>query len=87
MFQSDGSLCRHLFKGDARRPLKRRCYAARGDWCGQYERQPRVPFKVAPRGNKDCVGGCNDVGVCDYDMGICQCPAGKEQRGQAGFSL
>ena len=37
--------------------------------------QVAVPTKPHPRGSIPCPGGCN-TGNCQYDIGICMCPAG-----------
>ena len=52
----------------------------RGDWCGQYERQEPIPTKPPPRGDKQCPKDCNGVGNCNYDTGLCDCPAGAHAR-------
>ena len=42
--------------------------------------QSPTPRPAPPRGNKDCPatqhGPCNGVGQCQYDFGLCYCPAG-----------
>ncbi|PNH07497.1 putative glucuronosyltransferase, partial [Tetrabaena socialis] len=35
-----------------------------------------VAWRPAPRGDRECPGGCNNVGRCNYDTGLCDCPAG-----------
>ena len=39
--------------------------------------QVRLPTKPPPRGNVSCAHNCNNVGNCNYDTGVCQCPAGE----------
>ncbi|EFJ52271.1 acetylglucosaminyltransferase [Volvox carteri f. nagariensis] len=57
--------------------LRQRCALARGTWCGQYlQQQPLVP-RPAPRGGKECPNACSGWGNCNYDTGICECPAGR----------
>ncbi|KAG2455017.1 hypothetical protein HYH02_000842 [Chlamydomonas schloesseri] len=57
-------------------PSKQRCAFTKGTWCTNYAKQEPVPWKPAPRGSKECPGGCNNVGRCNYDTGLCDCPAG-----------
>ncbi|KAG1677710.1 hypothetical protein FOA52_001022 [Chlamydomonas sp. UWO 241] len=57
-------------------PAEQRCIATTGAWCSGFHAQTPIPWKPAPRGNKDCPGKCNGVGVCNYDTGYCDCPAG-----------
>ena len=64
--------------------IRRRCLGARGSWCGKYERQERLPSKPVPRGSKECPNKCSGWGNCNYDTGICECPAG-EARGGASL--
>ncbi|KAG2491270.1 hypothetical protein HYH03_010277 [Edaphochlamys debaryana] len=56
------------------------CSLARGNWCKDYYAQQPIAWKPAPRGDKECqstkYGMCNGVGVCQYDIGYCFCPAG-----------
>lgn len=53
------------------------CHLALGDWCGKYEKQGLLPLEDPPQGSKECPNNCNNnIGVCDYDIGICNCPAG-----------
>ncbi|KAG2437847.1 hypothetical protein HXX76_005465 [Chlamydomonas incerta] len=66
--------------GEARRDesdLRRRCAVVRGSWCGAYLRQELVPYRAAPRGDKECPGGCSGWGNCNHDWGLCECPAGR----------
>ena len=35
------------------------------------------PYKTALRGAKQCPNNCNGVGNCNYDTGLCDCPAGE----------
>ena len=53
------------------------CRMTIGNWCGQYERQIPIQYKPAPRGSKQCPNYCNKVGNCNYDTGLCDCPAGE----------
>ncbi len=62
------------------------CAGTVGDWCHRWLTSPPVPAKPALRGNKPCLDGCNGVGSCNYDLGVCQCPAG-EIYVPAGWSL
>eukprot|EP00955_Chlamydomonas_euryale_P080410 363419-Chlamydomonas_euryale.AAC.21 len=34
------------------------------------------PWRAPPRGNTSCPNDCNGVGNCNYDTGLCECPAG-----------
>ncbi|GIL78717.1 hypothetical protein Vretimale_380 [Volvox reticuliferus] len=54
-----------------------RCAVARGTWCGQYRRQLSMIPRPAPRGSKECPNQCSGWGNCNYDSGICECPAGR----------
>jgi hypothetical protein len=45
------------------------CPLAKGAWCGPYWSQAPVPALPPPRGDKECPGNCNGVGVCDHDTG------------------
>ncbi|GFR42914.1 hypothetical protein Agub_g3913, partial [Astrephomene gubernaculifera] len=63
------------------KPCKRKaCALARGDWCKEYYNQVPIPWRPAPRGDKDCPatskGTCNGMGSCQHDIGVCLCPAG-----------
>ena len=49
---------------------------AKGSWCGAYLRQDMVPYKTAPRGDKECPNACSGWGNCNHDTGLCECPAG-----------
>jgi len=62
------------------------CLLQRFNWCQSYYTQKRVPWKPIPRGNTSCPNDhkgreCGGVGVCDYDFGLCLCPAGWKGRG------
>lgn len=57
-------------------PRNKACLLTLGDWCGQYKRQVPLRYKPAPRGSKQCLNNCNGVGNCNYDTGLCDCPAG-----------
>ena len=48
----------------------------RGGWCGQYERQVPIPSRPPPRGSKTCPKNCKGVGNSNYDIGVCEFPAG-----------
>ena len=65
---------------ERRRVIGARCRLARGDWCGKFERQAPTAWQPAPQGDKQCPktakGICNGVGNCNYDTGMCDCPAG-----------
>ncbi|PNW69692.1 hypothetical protein CHLRE_24g755397v5 [Chlamydomonas reinhardtii] len=56
------------------------CQVTIGNWCGPFFQQSPTPRPAPPRGNKDCPatqhGPCNGVGQCQYDFGLCYCPAG-----------
>ncbi|GAX76857.1 hypothetical protein CEUSTIGMA_g4303.t1 [Chlamydomonas eustigma] len=56
--------------------LKKRCKYTRGKWCGKYESQASIPYTEPPRGSVQCKNKCNGVGNCNYDIGVCDCPAG-----------
>ncbi len=58
------------------RAIARSCRLTRGDWCGRFQRQQRIAYKAAPRGATRCPGNCSGVGNCNYDTGLCDCPAG-----------
>jgi len=65
---------------------RRRCFLERFPWCQAYFSQTRIPWKEVPRGDKACPKDdqgreCSGVGVCDYDWGMCQCPAGWRGKG------
>lgn len=57
-------------------PAQSRCYATHGDWCRKFHEQQGVAWKPLPIANKQCNASCNGVGVCNYDTGLCLCPAG-----------
>ena len=38
-----------------------------------------MQYKPAPRGSKQCPNDCNKVGNCNYDTGLCECPAGEDK--------
>ncbi|GAX80495.1 hypothetical protein CEUSTIGMA_g7933.t1 [Chlamydomonas eustigma] len=59
-----------------RNPENRRCSHTIGNWCGLHEQQPLSAYEPAPRGSKQCPGNCSSVGNCNYDTGLCDCPAG-----------
>eukprot|EP00798_Chlamydomonas_sp_ICE-L_P001799 gene1799-33219_t len=63
-------------QADPSKKRRRVCRTTRGDWCQRFMTQPILPFKVTPRGNKPCQNNCNGVGSCNYDIGLCDCPAG-----------
>ncbi len=44
--------------------------------CRAYAAQASQPVRAPPRGEKGCPGGCNGVGNCHHDLGLCMCPAG-----------
>eukprot|EP00195_Chlamydomonas_chlamydogama_P008429 CAMPEP_0202911946 /NCGR_PEP_ID=MMETSP1392-20130828/56371_1 /ASSEMBLY_ACC=CAM_ASM_000868 /TAXON_ID=225041 /ORGANISM="Chlamydomonas chlamydogama, Strain SAG 11-48b" /LENGTH=79 /DNA_ID=CAMNT_0049602671 /DNA_START=13 /DNA_END=248 /DNA_ORIENTATION=- len=52
------------------------CQGTVGTWCRDFVKQPKQEVKPAPRGDKACKNNCTNVGVCNYDIGVCQCPAG-----------
>ncbi|KAL4438037.1 hypothetical protein ABPG77_004258 [Micractinium sp. CCAP 211/92] len=56
--------------------LEQRCAGVAGTWCQDYLQQRPIVKKPPPRGDKDCLWGCNFVGVCDRLAGWCRCPAG-----------
>eukprot|EP00798_Chlamydomonas_sp_ICE-L_P004875 gene4876-34638_t len=35
-----------------------------------------LDFKEVPRGDTPCLNNCSGVGVCQFDIGLCYCPAG-----------
>eukprot|EP00798_Chlamydomonas_sp_ICE-L_P025771 gene25771-11436_t len=59
------------------RTVEDRCLGTTGTWCSNFYTQQSLPINFPPpRGNVSCYRNCNNVGVCDYDTGICLCPAG-----------
>ncbi|EFJ48528.1 acetylglucosaminyltransferase, partial [Volvox carteri f. nagariensis] len=75
------SVCDSGAGGGGGKPCKRKvCALARGEWCKEYYNQGPIPWRPPPRGDKDCpatkYGACNGVGSCQYDLGVCLCPAG-----------
>ncbi|KAG2445204.1 hypothetical protein HYH02_008672 [Chlamydomonas schloesseri] len=61
---------------DPEAALRRRCALVKGTWCGEFLRQVRLPARPVPRGSKECPNACSGWGNCNYDTGICECPAG-----------
>lgn len=60
-----------------RRRAQFRCRTTHGNWCMDYWLQmPLAEGKAAPRGDKPCPNNCSGVGNCNYDLGVCDCPAG-----------
>lgn len=55
---------------------KHPCQFIKGDWCKKFWNQQGLPYKPVPRGNKECKDNCNNVGTCNYDIGVCLCPVG-----------
>ena len=58
--------------------ISRRCKHTLGKWCRQAlsvncttAASPSLP------GEKGCTAACNNVGNCNADTGVCDCPAGK----------
>jgi hypothetical protein len=60
----------------AERAIQKRCRGTAGTWCGKYDRQEPSDLKPPPRGDRPCKNDCNGVGNCNYDTGLCDCPAG-----------
>eukprot|EP00201_Polytomella_parva_P004061 CAMPEP_0175079284 /NCGR_PEP_ID=MMETSP0052_2-20121109/24730_1 /TAXON_ID=51329 ORGANISM="Polytomella parva, Strain SAG 63-3" /NCGR_SAMPLE_ID=MMETSP0052_2 /ASSEMBLY_ACC=CAM_ASM_000194 /LENGTH=379 /DNA_ID=CAMNT_0016349583 /DNA_START=177 /DNA_END=1313 /DNA_ORIENTATION=- len=65
--------------------IRRRCFLERFGWCHFFYSQKRVPWKTILRGNTSCPVDekgveCAGMGVCNYDFGICECPAGWKGR-------
>ena len=60
-------------------PRSKACLVTLGDWCRQYKRQVPLQYKTTPRGSKQCLNNCSGVGNCNYDIGVCDCPAGAVQ--------
>lgn len=54
----------------------KKCALFKGDGCRKFHSQIPSPVLAAPRGNKTCPNNCSNVGVCDYDIGVCMCTAG-----------
>lgn len=52
------------------------CRHTRGRWCLQYPKNPDEVAKPPPRGSRECANNCSRVGNCNYDTGMCDCPAG-----------
>eukprot|EP00798_Chlamydomonas_sp_ICE-L_P001797 gene1797-33217_t len=63
-------------QADPIRSKRKHCRTTKGDWCGLYDRQAPIAFKSYPKGTKVCQKDCNNVGNCNYDTGLCDCPAG-----------
>ncbi|MEW5312044.1 MAG: hypothetical protein WDW38_003706 [Sanguina aurantia] len=61
---------------DLKEAKAKHCELTAGSWCGPFFAQTPVPRKPPPLGDKNCPSDCNGVGNCDYDTGICYCPAG-----------
>lgn len=57
--------------------IARRCQHTSGSWCQSAlsfnSKRPSIP---SPAGVKNCSAGCNAVGNCNADTGVCDCPAG-----------
>lgn len=60
----------------SRMAIARRCRLTRGGWCGLYDKQTPFSYMPAPRGSKQCPNNCTNVGNCNHDTGLCDCPAG-----------
>ncbi|KAL6758481.1 exostosin-like glycosyltransferase [Haematococcus lacustris] len=62
--------------------IAKRCESTIGDWCGRFDRQKWLITRPVPRGRQPCPstkhGVCSGVGNCNYDTGLCDCPAGLE---------
>ncbi|KAJ9511447.1 hypothetical protein QJQ45_029894, partial [Haematococcus lacustris] len=60
--------------------IAKRCEGTIGDWCGRFDRQKWLITRPVPRGRQPCPstkhGVCSGVGNCNYDTGLCDCPAG-----------
>ncbi|GIL48810.1 hypothetical protein Vafri_5227 [Volvox africanus] len=52
------------------------CALTIGSWCGPYYRQTPTQRPPPKRGNTSCPNNCSGLGQCQYDFGICYCPAG-----------
>lgn len=69
---------RELASEDLDLPVQQRCAATIGDWCNKHFTNITVALwkpRVAPH-VRPCTQNCNNVGTCNYDLGICSCPAG-----------
>jgi hypothetical protein len=56
------------------------CSRTRGSWCWRFHKQPELaghkqPY--VPGAEKQCQNDCGGVGNCNYDTGLCDCPAGE----------
>ena len=59
--------------------IARRCQHTSGSWCQSAlsfnSKRPPIPSQA---GVKNCSAGCNAVGNCNADTGVCDCPAGND---------
>jgi hypothetical protein len=64
------------------------CAGTLGDWCRPYLKQGAGEAYRHPKpGGRQCANGCSGVGTCNYDIGICDCPAGGREVGRWGLRL
>ena len=56
-----------------------RCMLARKEWrqqCVEYDHQTLIATSPAPTGTIPCPNNCSDVGSCNHNTGLCDCPVG-----------
>jgi hypothetical protein len=59
--------------------IARRCQHTSGSWCqSALSFNSKRPPILSQAGVKICSAGCNAVGNCNADTGVCDCPAGKD---------
>jgi hypothetical protein len=67
------------YEGGGAAHLRTLCLRTRGSWCWRYHKQPEVGGRkqayVASE-EKQCQNDCSGVGNCNYQLGVCDCPAG-----------
>ena len=60
-------------------PSLNRCNVTEGAWCEEWvlARLPDGELNEGPFNGLHCPGQCSGVGVCQADIGYCDCPAGQ----------
>lgn len=59
--------------------IARRCQHTTGSWCqSALSFNSKRPPISSQAGVKNCSAGCNAVGNCNADTGVCDCPAGTD---------